>query len=34
VNPPQVHALIAKPRAEKLIVRRGKGYALSAKAAS
>jgi hypothetical protein len=29
----QVHALIAKARAEKLIVRRGQGYALSAKSA-
>jgi hypothetical protein len=28
VGPPQVHALIAKARAEKLIVKRGKGYAL------
>jgi hypothetical protein len=28
VNPPQVHALIAKARAEKLIVKKGNGYAL------
>jgi hypothetical protein len=28
VAPPQVHALITKARAEKLIVKRGKGYAL------
>ena len=28
VKPTQVHALIAKARAEKLIVKRGKGYAL------
>jgi hypothetical protein len=28
VNPPQVHALIAKARAEKLIVKKGRGYAL------
>jgi hypothetical protein len=27
VNPPQVHALIAKARAEKLIVKKGDGYA-------
>lgn len=30
VKPAQVHALIAKARAEKLIVKRGKGYAPSA----
>ena len=30
VKPTQVHALIAKARAEKLIVKRGKGYALKA----
>jgi hypothetical protein len=30
----QIHALIAKARAEKLIVKKGDGYALSAKAAS
>jgi hypothetical protein len=34
VNPPQVHALIAKLRAEKLIVKAGKGYRLSVKADS
>jgi hypothetical protein len=28
IKPTQVHALIAKARAEKLIVKRGKGYAL------
>jgi hypothetical protein len=28
VNPPQVHALIAKLRAEKVVVKSGKGYAL------
>ena len=28
IRPTQVHALIAKARAEKLIVKRGKGYAL------
>jgi hypothetical protein len=34
VRPTQVHALIARARAEKLIVKSGKGYALSARAAS
>jgi hypothetical protein len=30
IRPTQVHALIAKARAEKLIVKRGNGYALKA----
>jgi hypothetical protein len=30
IKPTQVHALIAKARAEKLIVKKGKGYALKA----
>jgi hypothetical protein len=30
IEPAQLHALIAKVRAEKLIVKRGKGYALKA----
>lgn len=34
VRPTQVSVVIAKARAEKLIVRRGDGYALSARAAS